>query len=97
MDKKSLFLSSFFGTFKKKSWKVPSKYFRTIFWKLTLSYRIVVAHQISVALGTFWEINKRSPSNKRSLGKIQQPIIKVAPLIDKITLSQFIVMDSDLR
>ena len=62
----------------------------------TLTYRIVVAHQISVALGTFWEINKRSPSNKRSLGKIQQPIIKAAPLIYKITLSQFIVMDSDL-
>ena len=39
---------------------------------ITLSYRIVVAHQISVALGTLSKINKRSPSNKRSLGKFQK-------------------------
>ena len=35
----------------------------------TLTYQIVVAHQISVALGTFSEINNSSPSNNHSLGK----------------------------
>ena len=46
---------------------------------LTLTYRIVVAHQISIALWTFSEINKSSPSNKSSLGKIFKNIIKLAP------------------
>ena len=36
---------------------------------ITLTYQIVVAHQISVALGTFSEINNSSPSNNHSLGK----------------------------
>ena len=37
---------------------------------ITLTYQIVVAHQIRVALGTFLEINKSSLSNKHSLVKI---------------------------
>ena len=48
----------------------------------SLTYRIVVvAHQISVALGTFSEIYKSSPPNKRSLEKILKNVIKVAPLL----------------
>ena len=42
------------------------------FWQksnTTLTYQIVVAHQIRVALGTFSEINNSSPSNNHSLGK----------------------------
>ena len=35
----------------------------------TLTYQIVVAHQISVALGTFSEIDNSSPSNNDSLEK----------------------------
>ena len=45
----------------------------------TLTYQIVVAHQISIALWTFSEINKSSPSNKSSLGKIFKNVIKLAP------------------
>ena len=37
---------------------------------VTLTYQIVVAHQISVALGTFSEINNSSPSNDHSLEKV---------------------------
>ena len=39
---------------------------------LTLSCRIVVAPQITVAFGTISKLNKRSPPNNRSPGKIKE-------------------------
>ena len=53
---------------------------RTISLGHTLTYWIVVAHQIIVVLRTFSEINNCSPSNKRSLEKIWKKIINVATL-----------------
>ena len=41
-----------------------------IYSVFNLTYEIVVAHRISIALGTLLEINNHSPSNKRSLGNI---------------------------
>ena len=51
----------------------------------TLTYQVVVAHQISVTLGTFSEINNSSPSNNHSLEKIFLKATKVAPLLFKKT------------
>ena len=54
----------------------------------TLTSRIVVAPQINVALGIFSRINKRSPSNNRSLGKTRDNLINVAPLLRKSVLAR---------
>ena len=43
--------------------------FRHSLWWDTLTYQIVVAHQIRVALGTFSEIDNSRPSNNHSLGE----------------------------
>ena len=56
------------------------------FQKHTLTYQIVVAYQISVALGTSLEINNHSLSNNCSLGKINNK--KLAPN-DSILVSHF--------
>ena len=45
------------------------KYLKNTHSLSTLTYQIVVAHQIRVALGTFSEINNSSPSNNHNLGK----------------------------
>ena len=45
----------------------------------TLESLIDVASLINVALGILFRINKRSPWNKRSLGKNFEKLINVAP------------------